>query len=453
MKDWNLYTSEDDERLYTEAFDLEALLAPTPPGGVQEPATADTMKDWNLYTSEDDERLYSEAFDLDALLAPTPPGGVQEPELQDILLESIIQPPTPLEESAVVRALREQLQEAWAEISSQAEVNKAQELKLQTQQQRADNSAAELLEAKRKLQTTESSFRELTKDFGDIRYLYNKAVSDKASQGQELVFAKHLIASLKKSIQDQAKAIQELQLNSARERHVSRAMDTEGLSQRDMSSQTSPEDFVSELQQLKQQLRATQLKLQQEAKDFGEMRILYNSAVCDKVTLRQELTSELMEAKRKLRATESSFRELTKDFGDIRYLYNQAVSDKANQGQELVSAKRLIASQKKSIQDQAKAIQELQLNSASSRAMDTEGLSQRDMSSQTSPEDFVSELQQLKQQLRATQLKLQQEAKDFGEMRILYNSAVCDKVTLRQELRPQRPAGVGDQRGVSRRRQ
>uniref|UniRef100_A0AAV2JGM9 Uncharacterized protein n=1 Tax=Knipowitschia caucasica TaxID=637954 RepID=A0AAV2JGM9_KNICA len=431
MKDWNLYTSEDDERLYTEAFDLEALLAPTPPGVVQEPATADTMKDWNLYTSEDDERLYTEAFDLEALLAPTPPGGVQEPEHQDILVESIIQPPSPLEESAVVRALREQLREAWAEISSQAE----------------------LLEAKRKLQTTESSFRELTKDFGDIRYLYNKAVSDKANQGQELVFAKHLIANLKKSIQDQAKAIQELQLNSAREKHVSRAMDTEGLSQQDVSIQTSPEDSVSELQQLKQQLRATELKLQQEAKDFGEMRILYNSAVCDKATLRQELTSELMEAKRKLQTTESSFRELTKDFGDIRYLYNQAVSDKTNQGQELVSAKRLIASQKKSIQDQAKAIQELQLSSASSRAMDTEGLSQRDMSSQTSPEDFVSELQQLKQQLRATQLKLLQEAKDFGEMRILYNSAVCDKVTLRQELRPQRPAGVRDQRGVSRRRQ
>uniref|UniRef100_A0AAV2JI56 Uncharacterized protein n=2 Tax=Knipowitschia caucasica TaxID=637954 RepID=A0AAV2JI56_KNICA len=311
--------------------------------------------------NEDDERLYSEAFDLEALLTPTPPGGVQEPEPQDILVESIIQPPSPLEESAVVRALREQLREAWAEISSQAEVNKAQELKLQTQQQRADDSAAELLEAKRKLQTTESSFRELTKDFGDIRYLYNKAVSDTANQAK------------------------------------SSAMDTEGLSQRDMSSQTSPEDFVSELQQLKQQLRATQLKLQQEANDFGEMRILFNSAVSDKVTLRQELTS----------------------------------------------AEKTIVRQKKRLEEQDAVICDLQLKTSDHNCGRACSRSRSKAASiqTTAQEKELNEMKEMTSQEEVFCLIIEKE-------RIL---KALGRPEEQHGHRPQRPAGVGDQRGASRR--
>uniref|UniRef100_A0AAV2LZT5 Uncharacterized protein n=1 Tax=Knipowitschia caucasica TaxID=637954 RepID=A0AAV2LZT5_KNICA len=58
-----------------------------------------------------------------------------------------------------------------------------------------------------------------------------------------------------------------------------------------MSSQTAPENSISELQQRKQQLTDTELQLQQQAKDFGEICYLYNAAVCDKATLGLDLTS------------------------------------------------------------------------------------------------------------------------------------------------------------------
>ncbi|CAL9703171.1 unnamed protein product [Knipowitschia caucasica] len=157
------------------------------------------MKPWYLYTLEEDQHLYDQEFDLEALLNPTPsrPGvqthstppsepGVQThstPDEGPLVL-------TPPEEAAPVTQLRQQLQRARTQLRDQKRVI------------REKDSVLEKVNVA--LLKKEQQVKEQSRAHTEMRVLYNTAVSDKAQLKQELTNTKRVLRETPQKEQDTA---------------------------------------------------------------------------------------------------------------------------------------------------------------------------------------------------------------------------------------------------------
>ncbi|KAK7891461.1 hypothetical protein WMY93_023424 [Mugilogobius chulae] len=334
------------------------------------------MKPWHLYTSEDDEALYNQDFDLAALLSST----AAEPEVKEIQEESPAVYSSP-EESLLIQQLHELLERERAELRKQIQLNKAQEQRLNSEERQRQDTG---------------KLKDQEKIHGEIRYLYNTAVTNKVNVKQELISANSVIAKQKNQIEEQDKTIQ--------------ALKQELKSPKNLQADST----ASELKEVKLQLHTNQVKLQEQEKAYGEVRYLYNTAIADKVHLKQDL----------------------------------------------VSAKSLAVRQKKQIEEQNKTLQELQekaqepgvpkvcdcdFGRVSIRTKEQKKQDREAMTAQTALN--MNEKEELLQKVKELQSKLYAAQEEVYSLKIERESL---KRTLKRReehvQRPLTPAGVKEQR-------
>ncbi|XP_072298198.1 uncharacterized protein [Eucyclogobius newberryi] len=198
MKPWYLYTSKDNEHLYDEDFDLEALLCPTPTGGVQEPEAKDIQPvspTIQVPSNPEESRLVLRSEE--SLVQPCPEES------------ALVQPQTP-EESLLVRELREQLELTRTNLENQVQVNKSLDQKLKTQERLSRESGLMLKHVNTSLQKKERELQEQIKAHKEIRYLYNTAVQDKLQLKQQLANTNRLMEKMREQLSEQDMAMAEL---------------------------------------------------------------------------------------------------------------------------------------------------------------------------------------------------------------------------------------------------
>ncbi|XP_020781605.2 centrosomal protein of 131 kDa-like [Boleophthalmus pectinirostris] len=272
-----------------------------------------SSKPWHLYTLEDDARLYDEDFDLEALLCPTPSGGVQKPaetqvspNIQDSSNpedRSLVQEPPPLEDSALVRELRLELERTRAQLEDQVQKNFVLDFKFKAEGKMAKEKALELTNA---LQEKDQQLQEEVRAHKQLQDLYEYKVRENAQLKHQLdnssevkgkVNEKELeLQKVTATLQKKEKELQDLEnihkkirvlYNNKVQEHVQ--LRQEFAHFKKVREKTNKKEL--ELEELKANLLTKEKELENEVSAYKELRCLYNKSAADKVELRQELAN------------------------------------------------------------------------------------------------------------------------------------------------------------------
>uniref|UniRef100_A0AAV2LZ44 Uncharacterized protein n=1 Tax=Knipowitschia caucasica TaxID=637954 RepID=A0AAV2LZ44_KNICA len=318
------------------------------------------MKPWYLYTLEEDQHLYDQEFDLEALLNPTPsrPGvqthstppsepGVQThstPDEGPLVL-------TPPEEAAPVTQLRQQLQRARTQLRDQKRV--IREKDSAQLKQELTNTKRVLRETPQKeqdtadtrvtLQKKDKQLEEHIKALKETRLLYNTAVTDKVTLKQELINTKRVLRETQEKVREQDIMIAEMRevsvpVSYSKSRGSTLDKETSWTSaQKRTTERPCAETAPGETMKLNQGLsrKDQELEYQAQVTQSLESKLKIQEGLID------EKDSELKTVKVTLQKKEKELEEHIKALKEIRLLYNTAVMDKVTLKQELSNSKRL----------------------------------------------------------------------------------------------------------------